>query len=481
MEQVTGYSDLTPVGQGGFGIVYRARQEHLGRTVALKVLLCDTLNDRALRRFRQECQLIGELTGHPHVVTVLEAGTARSGRPYIAMEYHEGGSLRDRLAREGPLPLGEVLEVGGKVAGALAAAHEAGIVHRDVKPQNILMSRFGEPALSDFGIATLLDGAEFPIHDDAFTPHHAPPEVLEGQPPSPASDIYSLGSTLYQLLTGQLAHREGERGVTPHQPGIASEEPPDPAHSGVPAPVMEVMRKAMARRPEDRFGSALSFAERLQRLQRELGLPVTEVANARGDLPAAEAPTHRVTSLAQERTVAGPRSQLPPASERKARRVWQPGRTAGIAVAGIVAAGLVGALGIGAFTVLSQAPARRAVASSPPAARQAPVSPAIVSAAQPQQLTAVDGGTAVVLHWQLRAGGPQYPLLVQQVASGQAAAALTFLDRGTMTAMVSGLDPRGGYCFRVGALVATGSPATISWSQPVCIRGAIPEPTPTAT
>jgi serine/threonine protein kinase len=152
VEHVAGYSHLEPVGQGRFGVVYRAEQPQLARIVALKVLLVDAMDGLRWEGFRQE----SAPTGHPNIVPVLETGTTGSGRPYIAMEYCERGSLGDLVAREGPLPVGAVLQVGVKIAGALAAAHEFGIVHREVTPRNILVLRSGEPALADFGLAALV-------------------------------------------------------------------------------------------------------------------------------------------------------------------------------------------------------------------------------------------------------------------------------------------------------------------------------------
>ncbi|MGK5558624.1 serine/threonine-protein kinase, partial [Actinomadura kijaniata] len=297
-EDVPGYRVLEQVGEGGFSVVYRAHQERLDRMVALKVLSIGSVDDAALRRFQRESKITGRLSGHPNIVTVLDTGTTRSGRPYIAMEYFEHGSLTDRLEREGPLPVAEVLRIGVKMAGALAATHETDVLHRDVKPQNILVSRYGEPALADFGIARLVDSFD-QGHTQAFTPHHAAPEVLEGRTPGVASDVYSLGSTLYQLLAGQPAFRgpQGE-GIAQLMLRILNEPPPPFRRSDVPPPVYEAIAQAMAKSAAHRFPSAVAFAQRLQQIQRELGLPVTDLAHSGGGEagfpsppPAAEPPT----------------------------------------------------------------------------------------------------------------------------------------------------------------------------------------------
>jgi serine/threonine-protein kinase PknK len=281
-EDVPGYRVLEQVGEGGFSVVYRAHQERLDRMVALKVLSVSAVDDAAMRRFQRECKITGRLSGHPNVVTVLDTGTTRSGRPYIAMEYFEHGALTDRLAREGPLPYPEVLRIGVKMAGALTATHETDVLHRDVKPQNVLLSRYGEPALADFGIARLVDSFDA-THTQAFTPHHAAPEVLEGRPPGVGSDIYSLGSTLYQLLAGHPAFKgpPGE-GIALLMLRILNDAPPPIPRPDVPAQVADAIGRSMAKTPEQRFATAVEFAQALQRVQAELGLPVTDVAHSGG-------------------------------------------------------------------------------------------------------------------------------------------------------------------------------------------------------
>jgi serine/threonine-protein kinase PknK len=274
-EQISGYHDLHRIGHGGFSVVYRARQAGIDRVVALKVLRVEFVDAQIKRRFLREVQLTGRLSAHPNVVTVFDSGLTGAGRPYIAMDLYERGSLRDRLLASGPLPLAEALRVGVKIAGALDAAHREGIVHRDVKPQNILVSRYGEPALADFGTARLVAEIDASARTEALTPFHAAPEVLEGKPPTAASDVYSLGSTLYQLLAGRAAfQRDGDFGIAPLLLRIVSEEPPP--LRGVPPAAEAVILRAMHRDPECRYGTAAELLGALQGLQRGLGLPVAE-------------------------------------------------------------------------------------------------------------------------------------------------------------------------------------------------------------
>ncbi|MBE1537434.1 serine/threonine-protein kinase [Actinomadura algeriensis] len=291
-EDVPGYRVLEQVGEGGFSLVYRAHQERLDRMVALKVLSISAVDDAAMRRFQRECKITGRLSGHPNIVTVLDTGMTGSGRPYIAMEYFEHGALSDRLAREGPLGVAEVLRVGVKMAGALAATHETDVLHRDVKPQNVLLSRYGEPALADFGIARLVDSFDA-THTQAFTPHHAAPEILQGSPPGVGADIYSLGSTLYQLLAGQPAFKgRPDEGIAPLVLRVMNDPPPAIPRPDVPRRVQEVIGRAMAKAPAQRFGTAVEFAQALQSAQAELGLPVTDLAAAGAStLPRPPAPS----------------------------------------------------------------------------------------------------------------------------------------------------------------------------------------------
>ncbi|MFI6292494.1 protein kinase [Nonomuraea sp. NPDC050790] len=281
VEDAPGYRVLDQAGQGGFAIVYRAYQERLDRVVALKVLSVDRVDSRTMRRFQRELQLTGRLTGHPNVVTVFDTGTTRSGKPYIAMDFFENGSLRDRIRNHGPLPLQEVLRSGVKLAGALAAVHEAGVLHGDIKPQNILISRYGEPAIADFGVARVIDTAEVSATTHAFTPLHAAPEVLSGHQHTAATDIYSLGSTLYHLLAGQPAfHSPTDPSIAPLMYRVLSSDPPPIDRADVPPVVFSTVLRAMAKDPQQRYGTARAFAERLQQIQAELGLPVTDLLGA---------------------------------------------------------------------------------------------------------------------------------------------------------------------------------------------------------
>jgi predicted ATPase len=271
-----GFDDAFEVGRGGFGIVFRCTQIALDRTVAIKVLTAELDVNR--ERFLREQRAMGRLTGHPNIVGVLQVGETDSGHPYLVMQFHRQGSLEARIRRLGTLPLQEVLRLGVKMAGALDAAHRVGILHRDVKPANILLTDYGEPALSDFGIAHMTGGFKTATGTFTGSPAFTAPEILSGDPASRASDIYGLGATLFAALTGHAAfeRRSGEQIVAQFL-RIASESAPDLRESGIPSDVADIVETAMSRDPQDR-PSTVALGEELQKLQSKHGVPVDDMA-----------------------------------------------------------------------------------------------------------------------------------------------------------------------------------------------------------
>jgi len=265
---IAGFEGEALVGEGGFARVYRARQPAFDRMVAVKVLSNVHLDARAFRQFDRERASIGSLSGHPNIVTVYEAGLTDAGVPYLAMEYLPNGSLADRLDRDGPLPWAEVTHLGIRLAGALESAHQAGLLHRDVKPENVMMSPFGEPQLTDFGIARVLAAPETRTVNQAVSLAHAAPEVLNGEPFTVRSDVYSLGSTLFTLLWGRPPFlRDDDELLLPLLVRVTTVPPPDLRGRGVPEAVCRVLERAMAKQPAARHGSVLALAEELQKAQ----------------------------------------------------------------------------------------------------------------------------------------------------------------------------------------------------------------------
>jgi ATP/maltotriose-dependent transcriptional regulator MalT len=273
-----GFDDVTEIGHGGFGVVYRCVQTSLDRTVAVKVLSSDLDQDN-VDRFIREQRAMGRLSGHPHIVQILEVGTTASGRPFIVMPYHAKDSLETVIRKHGPLDWSEALSIGVKLAGALDAAHHVGTLHRDVKPANILLTDYGEPQLTDFGIARIAGGFHTATGVITGSPAFTAPEVLEGVTPTESSDLYSLGATLFCALTGHAAYerRSGEQVVAQFL-RITSQPVPDLREHGLPSDVAAIIERAMARDPTDRPSSAAQFGDELREIQRGSGVAVDEMA-----------------------------------------------------------------------------------------------------------------------------------------------------------------------------------------------------------
>ncbi|MEB3022136.1 serine/threonine-protein kinase [[Mycobacterium] crassicus] len=267
-----GLTEPQEIGRGGFGVVYRCVQVSLDRTVAVKVLTAD-LDQENLDRFIREQRAMGRLSGHPNIVNVLQIGTTASGRPFLVMQYHPHGTLDALIRKHGPLDWSRVLRSGVKLAGALETAHEAGVLHRDVKPANILYTEYGEPALTDFGIARVAGGFETRAGLVAGTPAFTAPEVLSGAIPSVASDLYGLGATLFCALTGHAAfeRRSGESLIAQFV-RLSSAPVPDLGKLDIPDALSQAVEQAMAADPADRPASAAEFGAELCEIGRRIGM-----------------------------------------------------------------------------------------------------------------------------------------------------------------------------------------------------------------
>jgi serine/threonine protein kinase len=243
----------------------------------VKVIPCDT-DEQSVDRFRRECMDIGQLSNHPNIVTVYEAGLTDDDDAYIVMEHMSGGSISDRITA-GPLSWTEAVEVTTKIGAGLDAAHRAGILHRDVKPENMLVSQYGEPKLADFGIARLegLLATRSGIVNATLV--HAAPEVLEGQPATIASDVYSLCSSYFAMVSGRAPFVEDtDESIVPMLARIATKPPPDLTAVRVPRVVADVIEAGLAKEPSQRPGSVADLAERLQAAARVAATPPSVTA-----------------------------------------------------------------------------------------------------------------------------------------------------------------------------------------------------------
>ncbi|SCE69829.1 Serine/threonine protein kinase [Micromonospora purpureochromogenes] len=273
---VDGCTDAVEVGRGGFGVVYRAWQPDFARWVAVKVLAADW-HGPSRARFERELRMLGRLSDHPHIVTLHQAGRTAAGNPYLLMAYEEGGSLGDRLRDGAAGDWREAVAGGIAVAGALETAHRAGVLHRDVKPENILISGYGEPKLADFGQARPRSarptGADGRVTASVL---HAAPEVLRGEPASVAADVYALASTVLHWIRGAppFAPADGES-VESLLCRIAVDPVPDLRPLGVPDGVCAALERALAKDPARRPATAAAFAEELRAAQVAAGLPLS--------------------------------------------------------------------------------------------------------------------------------------------------------------------------------------------------------------
>ena len=275
LPDIPGLTDLVRIGQGGNGVVYRATQSQLRRVVAVK-LLGVQLDDESAARFAREGHALGIVSGHPNIVPVYTADTTADGTPYLVMLLCENGSLSDRVEQHGPMSVPAVLDLGIRMCGALQTAHDAGLLHRDIKPGNILFDSYDVPRLADFGQAQIADANLTKTGDVVATPGYAAPEVLTGERATVRSDVYSLATTLMAALLGHGPFsRETDENIAATLLRVLQEPPPDLRAVGVPPQLAAVLERAMDKTAGLRPMSAAELGRRLQEVQAELGLPHT--------------------------------------------------------------------------------------------------------------------------------------------------------------------------------------------------------------
>lgn len=365
--RMPGYRTELEIGRGGFAVVYRATRTALNQHVALKLLRGADHDPQVLARFERERTALGRLAHHPHIVTVYDGGTTPDGTPFLAMEYVRNGSLADELKRSGPLTAERVLDIGVKLAGALEAAHLAGVLHRDVKPENVLLSGYGQPLLADFGIAHVFGGTRTRSGVITASIAHAPPEVLDGKPSGPTADVYSLASTLFCLLAGAPAFtRPTDESMLAAISRAMHAPVPDLRGSGVPDPMCGALEWGMAKQPEQRPRSAAAFGEALRSVQHTLGLPVTTLPLDTGTAnPAMAQPVNSAPLVTQQPTAVG-YPELP-----RRRRPYLAATLAAAVTLALVGTGVAVAANIGAPNPVPGLPTSQVA----PAAAAAPTAP----------------------------------------------------------------------------------------------------------
>src|SRR6266545_1548916 len=280
-----------PLGSGGMGVVYQAEDTRLGRPVALKFLAPERVRDPAAKvRFFTEARAASALD-HSNLCTILEVGESEDGLLFLAMPRYDGESLERRIAR-GPMPVEQALDLAVQAASGLAKAHQHGIIHRDVKPDNLFVTRDGVVKILDFGIAKLA-GEVGPTRAGTAlgTPSYMAPEQMRGEPVDARADVWSLGVVLYEMLAGRRPFVGGTGAAVVHSVLHDAPEPLTHLRPELPAELHRVLSRMLAKDPEQRYANA---AEALAGLRSALGQPVSGSLSP----PAVSRPARRRLALA---------------------------------------------------------------------------------------------------------------------------------------------------------------------------------------
>jgi eukaryotic-like serine/threonine-protein kinase len=257
------------IAAGGMGSVYRAVDETLGRQVAVKALRGELADDPTfLERFRREARAAAGLS-HPGVAAIYDYGEV-DGQPFIVMELVEGENLAERVAAGGPLPWQEAFAIGEQVAAALAAAHDHGLVHRDVKPANIMLARDGHAKVTDFGIAQAAQAATLTRTGMVLgSANYVAPEQAKGGHVGPAADVYSLGCVLFEAVTGETPYHGGNAVAIATQHVSAPVPDPREHRPDLPPEAAALIMRALRKQPDARFASGTAMAAALSAAGRE--------------------------------------------------------------------------------------------------------------------------------------------------------------------------------------------------------------------
>jgi serine/threonine protein kinase len=370
-----GFSAINILGSGGFADVFLYEQNMPRRQVAVKVLLSEVVDDHVRRMFQAEANLMAQLSSHPSILTVYQAGVSSDGRPYLVMELCSA-ALSARYRRE-RIPVAEVLRVAVKIGSAIETAHRAGVLHRDIKPSNILLTAYGHPVLSDFGIASTVSEVHSTESVGLSIPWSAPEVLSDETAGTISSEVWSFAATVYSLLAGRSPFEmAGEPNKTAELTSRILRARVQPTgRSDVPPTLERALARAMSRKPEARQESVLELVRELQAIESELGLPQTAIEVAmdewarpsvsdleertriRGAVGAPSAPGNRRrkrTAGQDPRADSGPlRPNTSAAGAPSGVRTSKPGRPAlGWIVALIVGFVIVIVLGVAATIVL---------------------------------------------------------------------------------------------------------------------------------
>ena len=278
-----GFSHVRVLGSGGFADVFLYEQNMPRRQVAVKVMLSEVVNDQVRQMFQAEANLMAQLSAHPSILTVYQASVSSDGRPYLVMELCSS-ALSERYRRE-RLPVPEVLRIAVKIGSAIETAHRAGTLHRDIKPSNILLTAYGHPVLSDFGIASTLTESENMESVGMSIPWSAPEVLMDETPGSIASEVWSFAATVYSLLAGRSPFEiPGESNKSADLISRINRARIQPiGRSDVPQSLERLLQKAMSRKADARPATVLDLVRELQAVETELGVSQTPIEVAMDD------------------------------------------------------------------------------------------------------------------------------------------------------------------------------------------------------
>ncbi len=394
------YRILDELGQGAMGRVFLAEDPNLDRRIALKVLsprrVCEPDQEEELRqRFLKEARAAGGLS-HPGIVTIYDADTdPETGEPYLAMEWVDGSSLRALLAGEGRLAIGTALSLAGQAARALDHAHRQSVVHRDVKPANLLLSGNGTVKVADFGIAKLVFAGDVTGAGRILgSPHYMSPEQVRGDPVDGRSDLFALGAVLYECLTGELAFGGTTLANVNYKIVSVDPRPPEIYNPAVPPALRAIVDRTLAKHPPDRFQTGAELADALAELEQELVPSGTLAATGtrrparpggrRVDDPSTLPLSGDTVGLPSEpRTGTETPATASPVPPEKAagRRRWRLAAAVGLALAaGMLLSQVVGGPDFGGAA--DPEPAVATVPAQPPAAAPPPAAPSTARQAE---------------------------------------------------------------------------------------------------
>lgn len=315
---IDGFEPVEKLGSGGFGVVWKARQERIGRLVAIKVSGTVLETEEKQLFFDRECESLGRLSGHPNIVQIHTTGHLDDGRPYLVLEYVEGGTLTSRL-QQVQMSEPAIIDLGLDLFRALSEAHKAGVLHRDVKPDNVLLRADGTAVLGDFGIAQLQDTTKSRAGTVIGSLRYIAPEVLRGEPPTTASDLYGVGITMLTAMTRK-APFEGTSNLVDQVMHRVLKDPPDfSAAAGYSKPLRTIVENLVAKAPADRPTSASEAALQLSALSASGQSKPDEIFDAPKTTlakPPSEPPVAKTADAAPPKSRSAPKPTGPPPARR---------------------------------------------------------------------------------------------------------------------------------------------------------------------